>query len=70
MYSWLFLTPLYTYIYIHTYYIHNIHLFIERERESMWGGGEGQREGIPSRLHTIGAEPNKGLELMNQEIMT
>ena len=36
----------------------------------MWGGGEGQREGIPSRLHTIGAEPNKGLELMNQEIMT
>ena len=34
----------------------------ERERE--------RRERIPSRLHTISAEPNAGLKLMNHEIMT
>ena len=37
-------------------------------------GGKGQRERererIPSRLHTVGAEPNTGLELTNGEIMT
>ena len=32
-------------------------------------GEEGQREGIPSRLHTVRAEPNSGLELTNGEVM-
>ena len=42
----------------------------KRERES-WGGAEREgRERIPSRLHTAGAEPDVGLELMNREIMT
>ena len=31
---------------------------------------EGKRERIPSRLHTVSAEPNVGLELANHEIMT
>ena len=35
----------------------------ERERER-------ERENTPSRLHTVSAEPNMGLELMNHEIMT
>ena len=37
------------------------------------GGGadrEGERERIPSRLHTVSTEPDMGLELMNCEIMT
>ena len=37
----------------------------ERERERMsahkWGGAETRRDRIPSRLHTINAEPNAGL---------
>ena len=31
---------------------------------------ERERERIPSRLCTVSAEPNMGLELMNCEIMT
>ena len=31
---------------------------------------EGEREGSPSRLFTISAEPDAGLELVNREIMT
>ena len=38
-------------------------LFILRERER-------ERERIPSRLHTIRAEPNMGFNLMNKAIMT
>ena len=49
-----------------------------RERESTNGEGtENERERerererrIPSRLHTVGAEPNAGLELTNYEAMT
>ena len=37
----------------------------EGEREEQRG-----RERIPSRLHTVSAEPNLGLDLMNCEIMT
>ena len=33
-------------------------------------GRERGRKRIPSRLHTISAEPNVGLDLMNCEIMT
>ena len=33
------------------------------------GQGERGRERIPSRLHTLRAEPDAGLELMNREIM-
>ena len=48
-----------------------IYLFILRERER---AGEGQKERergrIPSRLHTIGAEPDAGLNLTNHEIVT
>ena len=36
------------------------------------GGAERERgrQRIPSRLHTVSAEPNAGLELKNREIMT
>ena len=34
------------------------------------GQRESEKERIPSRLCTIGAEPDVGLELMNPEIMT
>ena len=34
------------------------------------GGAEREGERIPSRLHTVSAEPEAGLELMNHEIMT
>ena len=36
------------------------------------GGGEAEREGdrILSRLRTVSAEPDAGLELTNHEIMT
>ena len=37
----------------------------DRERER-----ERERERIPSRLHTVSAEPEAGLKLMNCEIMT
>ena len=35
----------------------------ERERES-------RRERIPSMIHTVSAETDSGLHLMNREIMT
>ena len=38
-------------------------MFIYLERE-------GEKERIPSRLHTASAEPNAGLDLMKHEIMT
>ena len=34
------------------------------------GQRENGRERIPSRLHTVSAEPDAGLQLMNPEIMT
>ena len=42
-------------------------IYFERERER-----ERHREGerFPSRFHTVGSEPNMGLELMNHEIVT
>ena len=51
-----------------------MYLFIlrDREREQGWGRErENEREGIPSRLHTVIAEPaDMGLELTNHEITT
>ena len=45
--------------------------FIYFEREYRWGReGEGERETIGSSLCTVSVEPEAGLELMNQEIMT
>ena len=44
-------------------------LFIYFERVHGRGRERG-REGIPSKLCTISAEPKVGLELMNREIMT
>ena len=41
----------------------------ERERAHA-SAGEGQRERIPSRLHTVSTELDAGLELKNREIMT
>ena len=44
----------------------------ERERENMsWGGAEreGRRERSPSRLRSVRAESDLGLDLMNLEIM-
>ena len=39
--------------------------------ECKWGRGrERRRERIPSRLHTVSAESNVGLDPMNHEIMT
>ena len=40
----------------------NVYLFIERERAG--------KERIPSRLHALSTEPNIGLDLTNEEIMT
>ena len=34
------------------------------------GGAERDRQRIPSRIHTVNAEPDVGLELTNGEIMT
>ena len=44
----------------------------EREREEEQGEGQREREGerIPSRLHTVTAEPDVGLETTNCEIIT
>ena len=45
----------------------------ERDRETeraLTGEGQREREGIPSRLHTINTEPDVGPELTNCEIMT
>ena len=52
----------------------NVYIFIyferERERTSGGRGRERRRDGIPSRLLTVSAEPNTGLDLTNCEIMT
>ena len=48
-------------------------IYFERERERERVQGRGREKGrarIPSRLHTVSAEPNIGLELTNREIMT
>ena len=52
-------------------------IYFERERESMSRGGaegegerERERERIPSRLHTVSAELDTGLEPVNLEIET
>ena len=47
-----------------------IYLLRKREREHERGEGQREREKIPSRLHTIGKEPNAGFDLTNHEIMT
>ena len=52
-----------------------IYLFGDREsvcvhRRGRGREGEGETERIPSRLHTVSAEPDAGLELTNYEIMT
>ena len=45
-------------------------LFILRERAWAWAGeGQRERERIQSRFHTVGTEPDTGLELTNCEIM-
>ena len=46
-------------------------IYFERERECMSkGGAEREREGIPSRLHTVSIEPDMRLEFTNHEITT
>ena len=56
------------------FFLKFIYLFLrerERERESTSGGGtERRRDRITSRLRTISAEPDVGLELMNHELVT
>ena len=42
-------------------------MYFERERAEE-DQREEERKRIPSRLHTISTEPDKGLELMNHEI--
>ena len=50
----------------------DIFFFFLRETDSMGrGGADGEREErILSRLHTVSAEPDAGLDLTNCEIMT
>ena len=48
-------------------------IYSEKERERVStsrGGPERRRDRIPSRLRTISAEPDVGLELTNCEITT
>ena len=46
-------------------------IYFEREREREWGRDrERGRERIPSRLCTVRAESDTGLELSHCEIMT
>ena len=45
-------------------------LFIYLERMSRGRAERGEKRRIPSRLHTISAEPDAGLEPMNREIVT
>ena len=42
----------------------------ETERDWTQREREGERERIPSRLHTIRAKPHVGLELTNREIVS
>ena len=44
--------------------------FVYFERKSTWGGAKTGRERIPSRLRTVSAGPNMGLNPTNCEIMT
>ena len=44
-------------------------IYFERERERAQVG-EGQRERIPSRLHTVSTEPDVGFNPLHPEIMT
>ena len=51
-----------------------IYFLRDRERQSVSGAGT-EREGVTeseagSRLRAVGTEPDAGLELTNQEIMT
>ena len=60
-------------LWFHLFFFFNLFILREREREresTSRGGAERRTDRIPSRLHTISAEPNMGLELMNCEIMT
>ena len=47
-----------------------IYFYFERERERMREEQREREERIPSRLCTISAEPDEGLDPMNCEIMT
>ena len=47
-----------------------IYFYFERERERMREEQREREERIPSRLHTVSADPYTGLNLMNCEIMT
>ena len=42
----------------------------ERARVHTRGEGQREREKIPSRLHTVSAEPHMGLYFPNREITT
>ena len=47
-----------------------IYLFLRESKVGIGAEREGERERIPSRHHTVSAEPDVGLKLMNREIMT
>ena len=42
----------------------------ERNRVQVGEGRERKRERVPSSLHTVNTQPDEGLELTNQEIMS
>ena len=48
----------------------NLFIYFGRERANRVGSEGGERERIPSRLHTVSAEPDTGLELTNCDTMT
>ena len=55
----------------HTFSLYLFKVYFEREREREQGRGRRrEREKIPSRLCSVSAEPNMGLNPRNHEIMT
>ena len=67
---------IYLFIYLLTYLFKKF-IYFERGRgreSALTSGGKAEREResarIPSRLHTVNAEPDVGLKLMTHEIMT
>ena len=48
----------------------SLFIYFERERKRVCKQGKGRGERIPSRLSSVSAKPEAGLDLTNYEIMT
>ena len=69
------ITAYFSFFYFLPFFFLNVYLLILRERErererEQRRGRERGKERIPSRLCTVSAEPNMGLDLTNCKIMT